>query len=1072
MRTTTVKTRQAFCFLLALLAPAAFAKSDTPVVDAGVISGIGARNIGSAAMSGRISALAAHVVAGNTVIYVGAASGGVWKSDDGGTSFRPVFDRQPVQSIGAITLDPSNPRNVWVGTGEAWTRNSVSVGNGVYRSTDGGDTWTHLGLPQTERIVKILVHPKNGDVAWVCAPGKLWSDSRERGLFKTVDAGRSWKQVLKGPNLSTGCSGLSLDPANPDRLLVGTWDFRRKGWTFRSGGEGPDAPSGSSLFLSEDGGETFTDIRSRSGLPAGPWGRVEVVHAPSDGKIVYAFIEGIDSALYRSSDGGQSWEQRDKSQMMVWRPFYFAKLVVDPTNPERLFKPNLRLIVSEDGGKSFSDAAGNTHADSHDLWINPANPKEVLLGDDGGLWLSKDGGGRWWKTDNLPISQFYHVAVDNRDPYQVYGGLQDNSSWVADSSYPGGISSSRWENLYGGDGFWVIPDAANPDIVYAEYQGGNIARIDRRTKLARDIQPKAGKGEKLRYNWNTPIHQSPNHPGTIYIGAQFLFRSADQGQSWQRISPDLSTNDPDRQKQELSGGITVDNSSAEMHTTIYSISESPLDDKLIWVGTDDGNIQLTRDGGSTWKRASPGLKGVPKGEAWVSWVEASRHASATAFVTVDRHTWGDMEPHAYRTDDYGRSWQRIAGPGQGVRGYAHVIRQDSVNPDLLFLGTELGLWISVDAGANWAEFKGGNFPSVAVRDVQLQERDRDLVIATHGRGIWIVDDITPLRALDASTLDAEAAFLPGRPVQQRISGVGGWTSGDAVFVGQDAPAGAVITYYQRTRHIFGGIRLDILDAEGKVVDTLPAAKRRGINRVNWTMRVKPPRVPRAAQVAFAGTQGPRVLPGTYTVRLTKGKQVYETPLVVGLDRRADYSVEDRKAQYEASMRIHALFGRMTDLTDRIVYLSEAAGAAAEGLEAKDGLRTDLEALATDAAALRTRIVATKEGGAITGEERLREFTDQLYSALLSYEGRPAQTLLDRSTVLEEDLAALTAEFDALAAARVPALNARLGERRLTPMAWPPAPAAAQAAALSGGVAGGTSGPERFARNPLWHVRLR
>jgi hypothetical protein len=490
------------------------------------------------------------------------------------------------------------------------------------------------------------------------------------------------------------------------------------------------------------------------------------------------------------------------------------------------------------------------------------------------------------------------------------------------------------------------------------------------------------------------------------------------------------------------------------------------------VGTDDGNIQLTRDGGSTWKRASPGLKGVPKGEAWVSWVEASRHASATAFVTVDRHTWGDMEPHAYRTDDYGRSWQRIAGPGQGVRGYAHVIRQDSVNPDLLFLGTELGLWISVDAGANWAEFKGGNFPSVAVRDVQLQERDRDLVIATHGRGIWIVDDITPLRALDASTLDAEAAFLPGRPVQQRISGVGGWTSGDAVFVGQDAPAGAVITYYQRTRHIFGGIRLDILDAEGKIVDTLPAAKRRGINRVNWTMRVKPPRVPRAAQVAFAGTQGPRVLPGTYTVRLTKGKQVYETPLVVGLDRRADYSVEDRKAQYEASMRVHALFGRMTDLTDRIVYLSEAAGAAAEALEAKDALRTDLEALAADAAALRTRIVATKEGGAITGEERLREFTDQLYSALLSYEGRPAQTLLDRSTVLEEDLAALTAEFDALAASRVPALNARLGERKRTQMAWPPAPAAAEAAALSGGVAGGTSGPERFARNPLWHVRLR
>ena len=1064
--------RRAFGLVLALLAPAGLAAGATSPVDAGTISGLGARNIGSAAMSGRISAIAAQLEAGNTVIYVGAASGGVWKSDDGGTSFRPLFDRQPVQSIGAITIDPSDPRTVWVGTGEAWTRNSVSVGNGVYRSTDGGETWTHLGLEGTERIAKILVHPKNGEVAWVCAPGKLWSDSRERGLFKTVDGGRNWKQVLKGPNLSTGCSGLSLDPANPDRLLVGTWDFRRKGWTFRSGGEGPDKPSGSSLYVSDDGGETFTDIRSRKGLPTGPWGRVEVVHAPSDGKIVYAFIEGVDSALYRSSDGGETWEQRDKSQMMVWRPFYFAKLVVDPTNPERLFKPNLRLIVSEDGGRSFSDAAGNTHADSHDLWINPSNPKEVLLGDDGGLWISKDGGGRWWKADNLPISQFYHVAVDNRDPYQVYGGLQDNSSWVGDSSYPGGITSSRWENLYGGDGFWVIPDAKDPDIVYAEYQGGNIARIDRRTKLARDIQPKAGKGEKLRYNWNTPIHQSPNHPGTIYIGAQYLFRSADQGQSWQRISPDLSTNDPDRQQQELSGGITVDNSSAEMHTTIYSISESPLDDKLIWVGTDDGNIQLTRDGGASWKRASPGLKGVPKGEAWISWVEASRHAPGTAFVTVDRHTWGDMEAHAYRSDDYGRSWQRIAGPGQGVRGYAHVIRQDPVDPDLLYLGTEFGLWISVDAGRSWAEFKGGNFPAVAVRDLQIQERERDLVIATHGRGIWIVDDITPLRELDAGMLAAEAAFLPGRPVQQRIPGVGGWTMGDAAFVGPDAPAGAVITYYQRTRHIFGGIKLEILDAAGNVIDTLPAAKRRGINRVTWTMRVKPPRVPRAAQVAFAGTQGPRVPPGTYTVRLSKGSQVYETPLVVGLDRRADYTVEDRKAHFDATMRVHALFGRMTGLTDRIVYLQTAAGAAAEGLGAGDALRKQLDTLSEDAGALRKRIVATREGGAITGEERLREFTDQLYSALLSYEGRPAETLVQRTAVLEEEFAEISAEFEALAAGRVPAVNARLIERERPAIAWPPAADTAASAALSGGVAGGTSGPERFARNPLWHVRLR
>lgn len=1043
--------------------------------DAGVVSGLGARNIGSAMMSGRISALAAHVTGGQTTIYVGAASGGVWKSIDGGTSFKPKFDKQPVQSIGAITLDPGNPQIVWVGTGEPWTRNSVSVGNGVYRSTDGGESWSYLGLPETERITRILVHPKNGDIAYVCAPGKLWSDSAERGLYKTVDAGKTWTQILRGPNLSTGCSGLTLHPDQPERLLVGTWDFRRKGWTFRSGGDGPEAFSGSGLYVSEDGGAHFTALEAKSfpGLPPKPWGRVEVEIAPSDPRIVYAFIEaGEHSALYRSGDGGKTWEARDKSQMMVWRPFYFANLVVDPVNPERLFKMNLRLIVSEDGGKSFSDAAGATHADSHDVWINPANPKEMLLGDDGGLWLSKDGGGRWWKAFNLPISQFYHVAVDDRDPYQVYGGLQDNSSWVGDSAYPGGIGNSRWENLYGGDGFWVIPDARDPNIVYAEYQGGNIARIDRRTKQARDIQPKAGKGEKLRYNWNAPIHQSPNDPGTIYLGAQFLFRTRDQGQSWERISPDLTTNDPARQQQEASGGITVDNSSAEMHTTIFAISESPRNREVIWVGTDDGNVQVTRDGGRRWDNVTAALKGLPKG-SWVSWVEASPHAEGTAFVTVDRHSYGDMDAHVFRTTDFGKSWTRIAGAGQGVRGYAHVIRQDVVDPQLLFLGTEFGLWISPDGGTQWAEFKGGNFPAVAVRDLAIQQRDGDLVIGTHGRGIWIIDDLRPLRGFDQATLAAEVKFLPGRPTQQRIAGVGGWSEGDAGFSGENPPGGAVISYYQRTRHLFGPLKLEILDPSGQVIDTIPASKRRGINRVSWSMRVKPPQVPKAAQIAFAGTQGPRVLPGTYTARLTKNREVYETTFEVGLDRRADYSLEDRKLQYEASMRVHAMFGRMTALTQRIQYLQMAANQSAGGLPEKDSLRRQLSDFVSAAEAVRKQIVATKEGGAITGEERLREHTDQLYSALLSHEGRPSATLIARTAVLESDLADITAEFDQLSESTLPKLNGALEKRQLPALQWPPAGGMPPLAELrsADGDARGFSAPKKYYRHPLSQLRL-
>src|SRR5713101_4662751 len=402
----------------------------------------------------RAAAVAARNEDGRTTIYVGAASGGVWKSGDGGTTFRPVFDKAPVQSIGAIAIDPTHPQTVWVGTGESWTRNSVSIGDGIYKSTDGGETWTNMGLRSAERIVRILVHPKNGNVVYACVPGKLWSDSPDRGLYKTTDGGRTWDLILTGHNYSTGCSGLSMDAKDPDVLFAGLWDFRRKGWTFRSGGDGPDAPSGSGLYRSADGGATWTELAA-GGLPPKPWGRVEVAVAPSNANVVYAFVESKDSGLYRSADGGKTWEARDKSQMMVWRPFYFARLVVDPTNADRVFKPDLNLIVSEDGGRSFAQSGGRAHGDWHDVWVDPDNPKHVVGGDDGGLWISYDGGSRWWKAANLPVSQFYHVSVDDKDPYQVYGGLQDNSSWVGDSAYPGGISNSRWENVYNGDGFWT-----------------------------------------------------------------------------------------------------------------------------------------------------------------------------------------------------------------------------------------------------------------------------------------------------------------------------------------------------------------------------------------------------------------------------------------------------------------------------------------------------------------------------------------------------------------------------------------------------------------------------------------
>jgi photosystem II stability/assembly factor-like uncharacterized protein len=1011
------------------------APTERAVLDGSTLFGLGARNIGSATMSGRISAVAATVVGGKTMLYIGAASGGVWKSQDGGTTFKPVFDKQPVQSIGAIAIDPSNPSNLWVGTGEAWTRNSVSIGNGVYRSTDAGETWTHVGLPESERIVRIVVHPKAGNVVYACVPGKLWSDSTDRGLYKTTDGGATWSLVLRGTNPSTGCSSVAMDPRNPEVLLAGLWDFRRKGWTFRSGGDGPTAASGSGMYRSIDGGKTWTSIAASKGLPAAPWGRVEVAYAPSDSRIVYALVESKQSALYRSADGGATWEARDASQMMVWRPFYFARLVVDPTNPNRLFKPDLNLVVSEDGGRSFSGSGGGSHGDWHDLWIDPTNPKHVIGGDDGGLWLSYDGGNRWWKGSNLPISQFYHVSVDSRDPYQVYGGLQDNSSWVGDSSYPGGVSNARWENLYGGDGFWTIPDPTDPDSVYAEAQGGTIGRVNRKTLATRDIQPKAGYHEKLRFNWNTPIHASASRPGTIYIGAQFLFRSRDRGDSWERVSPDLTTNDPDKQKQEQSGGITVDNSSAEMHTTIYSISESPRNANVIWIGTDDGNLQLSRDGCKTWRNLIGNVPGLPAA-SWVSWVEASRFDPATAYAAFDRHTAGDMAPWVYRTTDYGATWTRIASPAKdgtdGVRGYAHVIKEDTVKKDLLFLGTELGLWISVDGGAKWAQFKGGEFPNVAVREVQIHPRDGDLVIATHGRGMWIVDDLAPLRALTDEALQKPTAFLPIRPVQQRLQAGGGWAEGDATFTGDSAPSGVSITYYLRSRHIFGPIKLEVLDAAGVLVDTIAPSKRRGINRVSWNMRVKGPKVPRAAQVAFGSSQGPRVTPGTYTVRLTRGSQVVETKLAIGLDRRAPYNAADRVAQYDAVMKAHGLFGEMTKLTGRIDAGRDAVRARLTGL-GDDDLGKRLRGLLDRLDAAKKQIVATTEGGAITGEERIREHLGNLYGALNGWEGRPARYQVDRINVLRRELIDVQHAVDQILSKDWRGLDDALKQHQLEPL---------------------------------------
>jgi photosystem II stability/assembly factor-like uncharacterized protein len=584
--------------------------------------------------------------------------------------------------------------------------------------------------------------------------------------------------------------------------------------------------------------------------------------------------------------------------------------------------------------------------------------------------------------------------------------------------------------MYGGDGFWMFEDTADPDYIYAEAQGGEIGRVNRHTHEVRFIKPLPNYGEKkLRFNWNTPIHMSPNEKGTLYIGAQFLFRSRDHGQTWDRISPDLTTNDPEKQKQEESGGITVDNSSAEMHTSIYSISESPKNAQIIWVGTDDGNLQITRDGAKTWTNVVGNVPDLAK-NSWVSTIEASRFDEGTAYATFDRHSFGDMNPYAYKTTDYGKTWTALPVQAGGVRGYAHVIKEDTVNSSLLFVGTEFGLWISNDGGRRWAQYKGSNFPAAAVRDIVVHAREGDLVLATHGRGIWIVDDISPLRALTPDLMSKEAALIPGKPVIQYFQAQGGWAEGDESFNGRGRPDDAQITYYQRGRHIFGDLKIEVLDENGKVVDSITGSKHRGLNRASWSMRVKPPAVPPAATALFEAAVGPRMLPGTYTVKMTKGDNVYTEKLNVVLDPRAKFSVTDRKAQFDLTTKVYKTIEHMTYSVDAIEGVRNAANERAAKLPEKSPLRAQLKQLATRCEELRSKIVATKEGGAITGEERIREHLGQVYGAVNNYEGRPTEYQAARADSLAHELEDVIGDFQKATQKELPAINAGLKKNKL------------------------------------------
>ena len=765
-------------------------------LDPDLLAGLTARSIGPATMSGRVAAIDA-LVADPRVIYVGASTGGVWKTTNGGTTWQPVFDHESVAAIGAVAIYQPNPDIVWVGTGEGNPRNSASVGNGVYKSVDGGRTWQHLGLNASERIARILLDPRDPKVAYVAAMGPTWASGCTRGVFKTVDGGATWQQVLS-VDQHTGAADLAMDPTNPDKLIAAMWDHMRTPWSFRSGGPG------SGLYLTADGGTTWRHLTPEDGMPKGELGRMGLAFAPSDPRVVYALVEAKKNALLRSDDGGYSWRSVNDETNVASRPFYYADIRVAPDNPNTVYNLASILRVSEDGGRTFRVLAGFSaiHPDHHALWIHPQDGNFMLEGNDGGVVLTEDRGTTWRFIGNLPVAQYYHVRLDNQVPYNVYGGLQDNGSWVGPSQVweNGGIRNYHWQELNFGDGFDTVPDPTNPDEGYAMAQEGYLVRWNRRTGQQKSIRPAPPEGETLRFNWNAAIAIDPHDPTgrTLYFGSQYVHKSTDRGDTWTLISPDLTSDNPEWQKQAESGGLTPDVTGAENFTTIISIAPSPLTPGLIWVGTDDGRIQVTRDGGGHWTSVEGNLPKSPPSKhpqpnTWVPQVTPSPHHEGTAFVVLDGHRGMGWTPYVYRTDDFGATWQSLAT--DNLWGYALCIKQDPVDENLLFLGTEFGLWVSTDGGQGWLRWTHG-LPTVSVMDLAIHPRDNDLVIATHGRGLYILDDISPLRGLNSQVMAKPLHLWDVPPAILHATRQTGSSRfpGDVEFRGQNPPYGAAITF--------------------------------------------------------------------------------------------------------------------------------------------------------------------------------------------------------------------------------------------------------------------------------------
>ncbi|CAL2112112.1 Sortilin (Neurotensin receptor 3) [Tenacibaculum sp. 190130A14a] len=908
------------------------------------------RNIGPGGMSGRVTAI--DVVENNPdIMYVGTASGGVWKSTSGGIKWEPIFEKEVTASIGALAIQQSNPSVIWVGTGEGNPRNSLNGGYGVFKSLDGGKTWKSMGLEKTRHIHRVIIDPTNPNIVYVGAIGSPWGEHKERGVYKTTDGGKTWKQILYN-NIKTGAADLVMDPSNPNKLIAAMWEHKRDPWFFKSGGKG------SGLYITHDGGNNWTRITEKEGFPKGELGRIGVAISRSNPNVIYALVEAKKNALYKSEDGGFKWKKVSDKKGIGNRPFYYSEIYVDPQNENKLYTIFTYVNASIDGGKNFKQLMpaygvdNGVHPDHHAWWIHPKDGSFMIDGNDGGLNITKDGGKTWRFIGNLPVAQFYHINVDNEFPYNVYGGMQDNGSWRGPAYVwkAQGIRNSYWQEISFGDGFDVVPDRDNSRYGWSMSQQGFVSRYDYKTGNNYTVKPTHPDAKvKLRFNWNSAINIDPFDNSTLYFGSQFVHKSTDKGLTWEVISPDLTTNDKTKLKQSESGGLTMDATGAENHCTILVIEPSPLEKDMLWVSTDDGQVQITKDGGNTWTNVSQNIKGLPA-NSWIPQIKASNKNKGEALLIANDYRRFNYTPYAYRTKDYGKTWERIVDTND-VESYTLSIVEDPVNANLLFLGTDDGLYISLDAGKKWTKWTAG-FPTVSVKDLVIHPREHDLVIGTFGRAAWVLDDIRPLRNLAANPENIAkniVLFAPPTAYQTAYQQPTGSRFGaDALYHGENRKRGAHLTYLinkpkkdttkksssktitnkeeQSKKVKFDSIKFEIFNGN-TLIRTLKrkAPKENGIHKFRWFMDEKGvARASRRIRKSKSEPSGVRVKPGTYRVKVTFGDQTSEQYINVKYDPRLTISDTAINQKYNTLKRLQKHQETIANAVKQLVESKETA----------------------------------------------------------------------------------------------------------------------------------------------------